>query len=283
MALILPGSPAFANCTDNLTGAPHALGQFGTNFTAGANNADGATVTVLTAVAHDIHYLVIGLAGNAVTGGDGQVLIDVLQDPAGGTAWASLIDDLISGFTLALSTNCPIGLWYHFPVYIKSGTSIGVRARTAHTSDITIGRVVMYGFGNPKRPEMWWCGSKVESLGINAAASKGTNVTPGNATYGAWTSVGSPTTGRYGAIQIGVNGTDAASIGIGHYWQIGHGSAKLGGSGTVATANNTNEAGPRNIAIPMWCDIPEGTQMQVRGACTDASIEVHNLALYGVF
>lgn len=63
MSLTLP----FANQVDNLTGTPPTT-TVGANFTAGANNADGTSVSVLSALAFDVHYLVVGIGGVSIAG-----------------------------------------------------------------------------------------------------------------------------------------------------------------------------------------------------------------------
>jgi hypothetical protein len=283
MALILPGGPAFTSVVDNLTGtAPQAVP--GTNFTAAANNADGTAVAVLGALAFDVHYLVIGIGGITLTGANSQALLDVLNDPAGGTAWVSLIDDLVCGFTPipAGGPNASIQTYYHFPLFVRAGNTIGVRCRTLHTVDITTGRVIIWAYGNPTRPEMWWCGQKVESLGINAASSSGTAVTPGNSgADGTWTTIG-VSTGKYSALQLGLNGSDGTALAIGYYWQVGVGSQRLPGFPTLYGATTTAECTSRSgFCMPMWCDVPSGSTLQVRGSASGTG-EIYNLAIYGV-
>lgn len=282
MSLILPPW-YFANAVDNITGTPVA-NDFGTAFTAGANNADGAAVSVLSALAFDVHYLIVGIAGINTTATDTNALMDVLIDPAGGTSWASLIDDLVCGMTPIIGTLRGMNRWYHFPVFIPSGAALGVQARNASAGAITSGRVTLKAFGNPSRPEMWWCGSKVESLGITAASSKGTNVTPGDTgAAGTWTTIGT-TTGDYGAVQFGVNGSDSGAVARGYIWQIGYSSVQLPGSpnfyyGMSASEESTAQEG-FNQLIP--CSIPNGTVMQARATCSGTN-EVFNAAIYGVY
>lgn len=282
MGIVIPAW-GFTNVVHNLTGTPPLVTP-GTNFTAGASSADGSSVSVLSALAFDVEYLLIGTAGLTGGGGtDSAALLDVLTDPAGGTSWGSFIDDLIVGYTGVISNSVNVGQWYCFPIFIKSGTSIGVRARTAHSSAITTGQVVMIAFGNPSRPETWWCGQKVESLGINAGSSAGTDVTPGNTgTYGSWTIIGT-TTHPWGSVQIGFNGSDTAADALGYHWQIGYGSNKLPGSPTLHYQTNVSEYGhPLGQQIPLWCNIAAGTTMQARATCSGAA-EVIDVALYGVY
>lgn len=273
----------FNNNVDNLTGTPSSTGVFGTNFTANSNNADGTAVSVLSALAFDVHYLVIALGGINVAGADSQCLLDILVDPAGGTSWTSLIDDLVCGMTPLVTTTSGPECIYHFPIFIRAGSSVGVRARTAHNANITTGRVVMWAYGNPSRPDMWWCGQKVESLGINAASSKGTNVTPGNSgSYGSWTTIGT-STARYGAVQFQMNGTDGTAAALGYYFQVGVGSTQLPGSPTTGRVLTTSEVGAiTGPGVIIWCDVPASTIWQIRSVCSGTA-EVWNGAIYGVY
>jgi hypothetical protein len=276
----------FANCTDNLTGTPPAV-NFGTNFTAGANRTDGATVAVLTAIPHEVHYLVIAVAGVFVSNGFGLGCLDVRIDRAGGTSWASadLISNLICGYhtTLVAGTVGP-NIYYHFPLRIPSGSSLGVRAYTAHTSDITTGQVAMWAFGNPSHPDAWWCGTKVETLGIVDGTDDGTSVTPGNSgAFGSWTSIGSTTSARYGALQVGVGGSDSSSLAVGYYWQVGIGSSQIAGTPNFFCCADTTERIARTgFAMPIFCDIPASSQMQLRATCSGTA-EAYKAAVYGVY
>ncbi len=273
----------FANQVSSLTGTPSQT-VVGVNFTANANNADGAAVSVLSALAFDVHYLIVGVAAISTSTGNCQGLMDVLYDPAGGTAWSSLIDDLVCGFTPGTNTaSGGVQLWYHFPIYIKSGTSLGVQARTLHTSNITSGRVIMQAYGNPSNPEMWWCGQKVESLGINAATSSGTDVTPANSgAAGTWTTIGT-STANYRVVQFGLNGTDATAANLGYYWQIGYSSTQLPGSPTFYSSTSNAETTARvGFGQIIWCDIASGTILQARGTCSGTA-EINNVAIYGVY
>ena len=275
----------FANVTDNYTGTP-ANNQAGTSVTVGASNADGATATLLTALGHDVHYIVVGINGATSSGRAQYTLLDILQDPAGGTAWASLIDDLVCGYTL-IFLNTVVGMmWYHFPVFVKSGSSIGARARTSISTGIGNARVFISAFGNPSRPEMWWCGQGVETLGVTAASSVGTSLTPGNTgSYGSWTNIGGTTNAPYGAIQCGTNGTDASAAALAYYFQVGYSSTQLPGSPTMGQVYTTAEDGMISRPnAPIWCDIPSGTQMQMRATCSGtAEIWAGGVAIYGVY
>lgn len=141
----------------------------------------------------------------------------------------------------------------------------------------------MYAYGNPSRPEMWWCGRKVESLGINAAASEGTEVTPGNSgADGTWTTIGTSTQ-RYGAIQCGIQGPDGSSQALGYYWDVGISSTVFAPAPRIFRSVSTSERGPNvGQGQPIWCDVPASTTWQMRATCSGTA-EIYNSAIYGVY
>ena len=279
VGLILP-SPGWAHCTSNITGTPSTT--VGTAVTAGANNADGSSVALLTAVDHDVEYLVIQIAQFTLSGSLGKVLLDILVDPAGGSSWAStpLIEDLLAGFTPSLSTVVGPTQSYHFPLWLPSGCSIGARARTAHTATIA-GRVTMHAYGGNKRPDTWWCGRTVESVGITAASSKGTDHTPGNSgAFSAWASLGSVLSAPAGAVQFAVQGSDAASAANQYHFEFGVGSTRIGAP--IWASFGTAESRAVSQQGLIFADLASGAQLQVRGTCSGASPEAIDVAAYAV-
>jgi hypothetical protein len=261
--------------------------DLGVTVTTGVSNADGSPIEILPALTHDVHRLVVHFASSTASGTDTATLIDILRDPAGGSSWASFIDDLPAGFLSNDSTvnNAVVSsaAYFDFPVFIPAGTSLGAQGRTAHSVARDI-RVSVWAFGEPSRPEMWWCGQGVETLGANAAASKGTPVTPGaSGTWGSWTDIGSPTSHRYGAIVLGLGGTDSVALARHCPFQVGHGSQPLPGwplcSALMGTAEGMAYVRPNGV---INCDIAAGTQMQARATC-NSTAEDWDVLLYGVY
>lgn len=304
MSLLAPYrgfNAAWDNCTqlvwplsgsDGIEGVISSVGATGRDVTAGANNTDGTAVGLFRNNAlteknlpFDCHYLVLGIGGFNGAAANAQTLVDLLIDPAGGTSYSVLISGLIGGMTPNHGPeNCPNNL-YHFPLWIPSGAKLGIRARTRHTATRS-GNVVAYVFGEPVRPDTWWCGSNVETLGLNASVSQGTDIPDDAAAsaWSSWTDVGSPTSYRYGCLQMGINGSDGTAS-SGNYWfQPGYGSNPVPGFPPIVRHLNTSEVGVQCGQIaPFWCDIPAGTQMQARQTCSAASGETLNVALYGVY
>lgn len=283
MGLFIPPC-GFGYYTSNLTGTPPAA-TVGTNFTFGAANADGATVGVITsATTRDVHRIVVSFGGCATTTEDNSALVDILRDPAGGTSYTNWIDNLAGGFSaVPAGGTTPLSHHYDFPIFLKAGATLAVRARKNGATAATGGRIIIHLFGDPSRPEQYWCGQGIEALGINEATSKGTSHTPGNTgALSTFATIGTSTR-RYGNLAMAINGSDGTMTAIGYYWQIGIGSARAPGTPTFYHANTTAEVSSRSSflhSIP--CDIPSGTALQVRGTASGTA-EAHNVAFYGCY
>lgn len=282
MALINPFGPAFAHWTDNFgtpgTGASAATDGYGVAMTAGTSSADGSVTEIVPALAHDCEYLWLGIQGFAISGSASSALLDIMIDPAGGTSWSELISDLVVGGASAMSwalvsTSVALGLplGFHFPLWIRAGASIGARARFAGASAPTNSRVMAIVAGGNKNPASWWCGQKVETVGtLDAANSRGQVVSPGGSgAFGSWTNLGSTTGARAGAAQWAVGCPPTNTAGENSFlWEFGYGSTRLGPRLMKGTTTGERQSGP--MAMPFFCDIPAGTQIQVRGMCGSA-------------
>ena len=285
MSLIVPPF-AFAHCTTNTaTDPPSSAACAGTAFsTNGTINVESATTSAISALTHDCHYIVIGVCGHNSSTANAKGCIDIMVDPAGGTSWSELIADLAFGHTadVVAGTNL-FQRYYHFPLYIKSGSSLGFRNRVL--VDTSSGPFIgIWCYGEPSRPDMWWCGQKVETLGISGLTNYGVNVTPGaTGAWGSWTNIGASTQ-PYGSVQLGIHGSDGAVLAQGYFWEIGYGSTALPGAPRVYTAGSTLEyfAASCLNEYPIWCDVPASTTWQVRGAASGTG-EIYSFSIYGVY
>jgi len=270
-----------SNC--NFTTAVPSTGAYGTTFAAGASNGDGTAVSMLT-LAQDVQFITIAFNNTAVATADSATLASILIDPAGGTSWATLIDSLVAGYLQPSSTSQSLGIYYSFPLFIKAGSALGVQARCAHSAPTTGAECSVWVQGQPSRPERWWCGQKVESLGINAASSKGTAITPGvNDNWSTWANVGGTTAARYGAVQLQVNSADAVQVTASVHFELGYGSTRL----KMPPTHVTGATSELKVSYGPWgynpCDIAAGTQLQVRGMSSAATVDAWDVAVYGTF
>jgi len=276
--------PSWGHCTSNFTGTPAGnSNSLGTSNTSGASNVDGSSVALLTNIAHDVAELVIQLLAHNAAATNTSALADILVDPAGGSTWASaaLIDDLLVGESPTGGSNTNPGYVYCFPIWLKSGHSIGVRTRTAAAAGIAQ-RVFIHAYGGNANPGSWWCGQTIVSVGINAATSVGTNHTAGNSgAFSAWASLGSALSKPCGAVQWAVQGTntDTTQNAAGYFFQFGAGSTQIGP--TLFKSTSTGESGALVPTGPIFAAIPSGTQLQVRGTCSGTA-EALDVAAYAV-
>lgn len=289
--LVLPGSPAFQWCKDNLEGGSSLTP--GSTITAGspANTASSAlAIGTVSPLAKDACLLVleIGSTRTSTSAIDRSESLDIVVDPAGGTSYSSLIDNIImGGFDLQPGNGNPLVLW--FPVWIPAGAAIALQFRAANISPNNAScRVLVRVFGEPRRPEMWWCGQKVETLGGNAAASKGTDVTPGASnSFGSWTTIGTSTR-RYGAVAAAMQVPATTTVNLANYsMEIGYGSSKLLGSplyyGDANTTENMGQTGYKGTGFPIFCDVAASTTWQARMASSVVSPQNPNACIYGVY
>lgn len=347
MALILPSGPSFAHWSDNLgpMNINGAIG-YGAVVAAGTSNADGADTAIMSALTHDCEYLQIIPTGLGNASQATAALMDLLVDPAGGTSWSTLITDLMVGASALSNFNSSnvvgVTFAYHFPLWIPAGASLGARIRrqSANAADA---RIMVRAAGGNRNPASWWCGQKVESIGINASTSNGQLHTPGagatisgaadngsglirittsatnpfvtgdvvtingvngtveangtwtitvistttfdlqgstfvnaysagsayaNGRFSSWADLGSPITARTGAVQWragGINtGTQMATAT--YDFRFGAGGAQIGPRAYFGC--NSGEHINEPLQGPVFCDIPAGTQLQVRGSCS---------------
>ncbi len=273
-AIIQPFS--FSHCTTNYPATPSL--QLGNTVTANATvNVVGATVTLISAITHDVQYLTVKVSNTAASTDQTSSLVDIMYDTAGGTSWATepLVANLMAGFSAGVLNGdniCQFAREYHFPIYIKSGTSIGARMKSAISAKpATVGVVAQ---GRPSSP-LWWVGSSITAIGV-AASSRGTPITPGTSpSFGSWTNFGSTLARPAGAVQFGVS-LDLQNVNGTNYWvQFGVGSTQIGPTFRCHTGSFESMS-VMSHAMPIFCNLPTGTQLQARasGGSPDSTIDV---------
>ena len=281
MGLIIPKGPSWGFCVDNNTGTP-SVTALGIQVTAGANDTPATAVTLLDDLAHDVEYLRIGIRGYTAVTQNGSALLDILYDPDGGTDWQTLIPGLLAGFTFATTSSSAMPLWYDFPIWIPAGASIGAQAQTAHSSNITSGRVVVQAFGANANPASWWCGQRVSAIGVDVANSIGVMHTPGaSGVFSSWTNFGSTLAADAGAVQWAAQGPNTGTaVNAIFRFEFGISGQRIGPSCTRSIT--TAEFGWAMPAGLIFANLPGGAQLQVRGTSDNASPQDIDVAAYAV-
>lgn len=279
-------SYAFAMCANNwFTSTPHATTVGTILGDPGATpHTKSATTALLSALAHPGFWVEIQIVGTHATGIDTSALLDIMYDPAGGTAWSVLIPDLICGFRRNAQLDIPPGNTYRFPLYIPRGATLGARWQSLVVSPAagTRPRVLISVFGGPSTPG-FWVGSKVTAVGVDAAASTGLDVDPGSTgTYGSFVSIGGTTNPAFKFLTVGVQGSVDTHTADVYHLQYGFGGVQVPG-GVIRFGYTANEqicVNPDHGGV--WVDIAGGTQLQVCATGSDATSEDPSVILYGV-
>jgi hypothetical protein len=284
MALIMPNGPDWGFCAHNFP-AGISLGSIGTLVTAGASNADGTAVTLLSSLSRDVEYLRLFISGPGASAQDTTCLVSILIDPAGGTSWSTLIAYLCTGFrvTLNVANQRQHGAEYHFPIWIPAGASIGAFARTANASTQNL-RVLAIAQGGNANPASWWCGQRVSTIGAVQASSRGTAITPGSTSaFGSWTNIGSTLDNDCGAVQIGTSGPTAGVVAVvlDHLIELGVGSVSIGSP--LWYFIHASDIGFQIGTGLIFKNLAAGTQLQARVAGDDDQTVVDiGIAAYAV-
>lgn len=288
MGLIVPRGPDWNYYADN-TGAVLSFGsRVGTVVTAGANDTPGSVVTLLSALSQDVEYIVIEYQRYASSGADSSTLLDIMIDPAGGTSWLNdpLIPGLLVGFSPDTSNSHGAMPGYQFPVWIPAGASIGARAQTAHSSDITVGRISIMVAGGNSNPASWWCGQKVTNVGVDLTNSRGTLITPGaSSSFGSWTNLGSTLSVDCGAIQFarqGVGGNAVAGSFDFYKAEFGIGERLIAPPFHFMLSSLSEQRFDYNESGIVFKSIPSGAQLQCRIAGSSATPDNIDVAAYVV-
>lgn len=190
MSLMIPAATGFGWRVSSFTGRP--ANSPGSSVAPG-NNTKGSWSELLAAgsVTSDIWLLHINFHAVSASGAARDCIADIGVDPAGGTSYTVLVPDLLC-LAGTISMNTGFGIDYLFPIRINSGSSVAVRF-SVNNATVGTARCWIRGYGKPEHPEITRFGTKVEAIGITAASSSGTAVTPGTTSEGSWTSLGTVT------------------------------------------------------------------------------------------
>jgi len=253
----------------------------GTVVTPG-NNTKGSWAQCLTAanVANDVSLIHINVNNAAVSATARDIILDVGVDEAGGTAYVVKIADLIG--SCAGTNDGSGGINYIFPLAIKAGSTIAVQAScNGNTSGF---RVWIKVYGKPRNPAALRVGSRVETLGVVSASSCGTAVTAGQASVGAWTSIGTLTNVAWW-FQAGMGVNDSTMTSQCYVLDIAVGSSGekplIVGQLWITNSVETNSSA---LYWPAEHEVPAGAQIYARLWCSgvpDSNLSVAVYALGG--
>lgn len=250
--------------------------------TSGASaDTESATPLVLATSAQtteDIYW--IELLVHATTGtGARNILMDFGFDPAGGTSYTWVVNNLITGGAGTLVTG---PTRYSFPFYIPAGSQIAVRTQCNQAS-ITQ-RVVANFYGSASRQETFPRAAYSVTVGT-PSGSNGQSFTPGTNNYGSYTDLGSLSRDCwYWQICYGINNGTITAEYVFAELSWGDASNKIPIT-TEMHVGNTSELilrhGFGTVGISSWHRVPAGANLYVRGSCNGAPDTGYNALAIG--
>lgn len=164
---------------------------YGTSVTPG-NNAYSSYVSLLSATSEDSDWIEININSIATTATASDTLVTIGVDPAGGSSYSDFIPHLIcSAASPYISAGSLMGgAWYRFPVRVRSGSTLAVKATQNNASPIAASVLVRL-YRQSRLDVGPRIGSYIKTFGETTATSTGTAITPGTTSDGAWTQLGS--------------------------------------------------------------------------------------------
>lgn len=255
----------------------------GTAVTPGASNVEGSWTQIASGanIAQDIYSVLLLISAGATVGQQKDHLVDIGVDPAGSTAYAAIISNIICGQSQSIDA---AGRYFAFPIWIKAGSSVAVRIQgnnaTAGTALVTA-----WFFGQPSHPEMVRVGQYSETIGT-ITNSGGVAFTPGaSGAEGTWVSLGTTTMALWWW-QLGVQLSAGTVAGRGYHIDLAFGDAT---NKTMIIENQhiSVSASEDSTAIPPtfiqgFCEVPAGAELWVRGSCSGTITAGWNAVAVGI-
>lgn len=249
----------------------------GTSVTPGASNAEGSATVIATGsnIAEDVYGVLLVVSQGSTATAIKNHLLDIGFDPAGGTSYDWIVENLGVGSSGGVSAGQARALW--LPIFIPAGSQVAVRIQG---NNATAGTVNVWAtfFGRPSHPEQVWAATYSENIGTittSAGPDLGTNVGQ-SAAEGTWVSIGTCSQRlRYllPCVQMNDSSTNAQMI----FLDVAVGTT---GSNTSILQNlpvglpGTSEimGSPLHAVAPLlYCDIPAGSEICVRASTTLAT------------
>jgi len=232
------------------------------------SGAEGAYVQLASAanLAYDCYGILLWFNTGFTSATIRDILADIGTDPAGGTSYSQVVG-ISNIFVPQCSSAVNSGRWFYFPLFIKAGSSVGVRGQASNTSTF---RCMARFFGRPTHPENVAVGRYSETIGVSG--NGGTPFTCGNtAAWGNWTSLGATTRPLwYWELAYGHDvGTTTAQM---YFAELGFGDGSAGGTITIIPCKPMFNPGTTEMSgSPMlngYWEVPAGATMYVRGSAS---------------
>lgn len=248
----------------------------GTAITPGSG-AEGSYAQIASALTNDVYGFMLWINAGNTTGTQRDILVDIGVDPAGGTSYTAVINNLLVSQAAAALNG---GVWFYFPFFIKAGSTVGARARSNSTSTVRVAGVF---YGLPTHPETCPVGQYSETIG--ASGNAGTSFTPGNSgAAGAWASLGT-TTWPCWWWQLGVGIANTTTTALAYLIDLAYGD----GTNQVMIFEKlpillpgTAEQTTKPLTVDGFKEVPAGATLYVRGSCSGTAVTGFSATAIGI-
>ena len=247
----------------------------GTAITPGTSGK-GSWGQIASALDNDVYEIWLWVNANNANSGARTTVVDIGVDPAGGTNYTSVINDIIVSEADAAVAG---GRWYRFLFYIKSGSTVGARAYSNNSATVAVAGMF---FGLPTHPELLRAGQYSETIGTSTYL--GTSFTPGTSgAWGSWASLGTTTRPLWHwNLGVGINNGTITSLMYFVELAVGDGTNYY----TIIEKmpiflKSTNET----LASPMFdnfYEVPAGATLYVRGSCSGTPVTGFGASAIGI-
>jgi hypothetical protein len=280
--MLIADMPEFNYVFSTVSGFKNEFCGIAVNAGSAAHAKNANVIMIMSGIQHDCYGINIHFASGSANGATVNFLANIHVDPNGGTQWGNrpLIENL--------AACSPDMQWggdvYYFPLYIKAGSTIGVRlSSTVANRTCRIGATV---YGKPTRPELVKAGTYVTTFGALSGTTLGSTVFPGNAgVSGAYTHMGTAS-GNLWWWQVGhmINDTSMTALAYNIDVAVGDANNKTLVMRDVNRFNNTAEQCGKDgfgSTIP-FKKVAPGTQVYARVSCFGTADSANSCIVYGV-
>jgi hypothetical protein len=257
---------------------------YGTSVTP-AQNAYGSFVTLISGANLTVDCLDLTICVNnvGITTVARDCVVALGIDQAGGTSFTT-IADLVCGPACgyAFGSDGMTGTVFRFPLWLKSGWSIGV-AGAVNSATLTAFNVFCKVRGAPSHPECLWVGTGIEQYGVTLASSSGTTVTPGTTSEGAYAQIGTTTKAIY-AIEFGygINDSTMSQANLDVDIAVGDATNKLIAIPNAPISTSALESIAKLPALE-YVTAAASVNVYARAQSSGTVDSANSVAVYGVF
>lgn len=253
-----------------------------TTVTASATpHTKGNYAQLVASTNFDVDFIHLYVSAIALSANDKRALMDIAIGPAGQEV--VIIANLNVGWATGYTTTSDTGRQLTLPLKIPSGTRIAARLQSNTASQTAATAIDLFG-GNPYSGLSGF--TAVDTYGADTANSRGTAISSGNATKGAWVELAASTAKQINALFCMAGLHSGTAVGSrNNIIDIGAGAA---GSEVVLIADVpmsyfTTEAlsEPARTSMLLGVDLPAGVRLAARAAGSGAAVNI-DVAAYGL-